>query len=80
MDYTMTPNGTIRNLEVELANARDCIRYLTRTVLDLLPQIGSVCIQDFDSLNNGLILSERIIGRQDMEVTRATVKVKKGKA
>lgn len=45
------------------AEMLECIRLLTAVVEDVMPQIGNIVLQDYDQLNRGLILSEKIIGR-----------------
>ena len=38
-----------------------CIKLLTKVVEDVMPQIGKIVLQDYAALNDGLILSSKIL-------------------
>jgi len=48
-------------LLAEMDEARKCIKLLTKTVRDILPQIGGIVLQDYAALNEGLMLSSKIL-------------------
>lgn len=51
-----------------LVNALECVRLLTKVVEDVLPQIGKIVLQDYAALNEGLILSKKVL-RYDAKPT-----------
>ena len=53
----------IESLERQLAEAQKCIQLLTKVVTDVLPQMGKIVLQDYAALNDGLMLSDKLIGK-----------------
>lgn len=41
----------------------DCIRDLTETIEEIMPQMGKIVLQDYARLNRGLMASEAILGK-----------------
>lgn len=39
----------------------ECVRCLHGVVKDVLPQMGGIVLQDYERLNRGMILAERIL-------------------
>lgn len=61
-DSAMLATVELMNIGVMPGKIRKCITLLTKTVEDVLPQIGGIVLQDYAALNDGLILSRDLIG------------------
>jgi len=53
----------IKSLEEDIKEMLECITKLDKVVNDMLPQIGKIVLQDYAALNEGLILSRKILNK-----------------
>lgn len=53
-----TPTHKTPNMEVQYLECIDC---LYSVVKDVMPQIGNIILQDYEKLNRGLILVNKIL-------------------
>lgn len=44
----------------EIKDLCECVKCLHGVVKDVLPQMGGIVLQDYEQLNRGLLLAERI--------------------
>ena len=51
--------------EEKLAEAKKCVKMLTSVIEDIMPQIGNLVLQDYAVLNDGLILSRKVLRDSD---------------
>jgi len=50
--------------EEKLKQAKECVKKLTKVVEDVLPQMGKIVLQDYAALNEGLILSRKVLAEE----------------